>query len=135
MAPVTSTDPMRRGRFSTEFKAKLAALARNGDVSVARLARDYGLNANMLFRWRHEYRKGQLTAPVETDPLLMPVSLVEQAVAPIVEMPSAATRFGNIQPTKPLASTIEIRIADAVVHLQGENDVVRLRAVLSALRQ
>ncbi len=40
------------------------------DANVARLAREHGINDNMLFNWRHQYKQGKLNRrdnlPVET---------------------------------------------------------------------
>jgi hypothetical protein len=62
------------------------------------------------------------------------VSLVAQTETPIVELPNPATRFGDSSASKPIESSIEIRIAGAIVRVEGEADVIHLRAVLSALR-
>lgn len=134
MAIIVSKETGRRNNFSIEFKASLAARACEPGVSVARLARDNDLNANMLFRWRREYRAGTLCMPVEAGPVLMPVNLTAQAETSIIELPNPSTRFGNAPANKPIESVIEIRIAGAAVRVEGEVDVVRLRAVLAALR-
>lgn len=88
----------------------------------------------MLFRWRRQYRVGELCAPVDFAPALLPVSLVTQNETPIIELLSPATRFGDTSVSKPIDSTIEIRMAGAFVRVEGDDDVIRLRAVLSALR-
>ena len=129
-----STGPGRRPRFPIEFKVKLAARACEPGVSVSKLALEHGLNTNMLFRWRRQYRDGSLSAPVEAPPTLVPVNVVPQSEAPLLELPNPATRFGNASATPPTPSAIEIKIAGAVVRVEGEVDVIRLRAVLAALR-
>jgi transposase len=95
---------------------------------------DNGLNANMLFRWRREYRAGTLCLPMEAAPALLPVSVADQAETSIVELPNPSTRFGNAPASKPAESVIEIQIAGAAVRIEGDVDVVRLGAVLAALR-
>lgn len=124
----------RRPNFPIAFKAKVAAQACEPGVSVSKLAREHDLNTNLLFRWRRQYRSGELRAPVTAEPVLLPVSLDAETDASLVELPNPATRFGNVPAAKPTPSIIEVRIADAVVRIDGEVDVVRLRAVLSALR-
>lgn len=124
----------RRPNFPVEFKAKVAALACEPGVSVSKLAREHDLNTNMLFRWKRQYRAGELYAPVDSDPTLLAVSLVAQTETPIVELPNPATRFGDSSASKSIESSIEIRIAGAIVRVEGEADVIHLRAVLSALR-
>ena len=66
MGTVLDTDEVvasgRTGRpnYTTEFKRRLAVEACEPSTSVAKLALRYGLNANMLFKWRRQYRAGQL---------------------------------------------------------------------------
>jgi len=97
----------RRPSFPIAFKAKVAALACEPGVSVSKLAREHDLNTNMLFRWRRDYRMGILCAPVEATPALLPVSVTEEAVAPIVELPSPATRFGNAEEPHPRQASLK----------------------------
>jgi len=134
MATIASMKSGRRPNFPLDFKAKVAALACEPGVSVSKLAREHDLNTNLLFRWRRDYRKGALRAPVDLAPALLPVSLTEASEGPLVEFPSPVTRFGNAPATTPAPSIIEVRIADVIIRVEGEVDVVRLRAVLSAVR-
>jgi transposase len=124
----------RRPNFPIAFKVMVAARACEPGVSVSRLAREHDLNTNLLFRWRRQYRSGELRTPATTEPMLLPISLAAESDSSLVELPNPATRFGNAPATRPTPSVIEVRIADAVVRVEGEVDVVRLRAVLSALR-
>ncbi len=43
-----------RRRFSAEFKREAVALTAPPDVSVAQVARELGIGANLLGRWRRE---------------------------------------------------------------------------------
>lgn len=131
-----ATKGKRRPNFSVEFKAKLAAQACEPEVSVSKLALEHGINTNMLFRWRREYRSGELCAPgpAAEASALVPVSVVGQSDAPLIELPSETTRFRGSASSKQPESLIEIQVAGAVVRVQGEVDVLRLRAVLTALR-
>ncbi len=43
-----------RRQFSVEFKREAVALTDQPDVSVAQVARELGIGANMLSRWRRE---------------------------------------------------------------------------------
>ena len=134
MEPITSVAPRKRANFPLEFKAKLAARACEPGVSVSRLALEHGLNTNMLFRWRRDYRRGELSVPVASNATLLPVNLVADTESPVVELPNPSTRFGGVESTEPPPSGIEIRVAGVVIVVQGEVDPVRLRAVLAALR-
>jgi len=44
----------KRRKFSEEFKFEAVRLTRDPDVSVAQIARELGIGANMLSRWRQE---------------------------------------------------------------------------------
>lgn len=60
-----SVEVVTRGRagrpnYTIEFKRRLAVEACSPEVSVAKLALRNGLNANMVFKWRREYRAGKL---------------------------------------------------------------------------
>lgn len=56
--------PSRRGmryrHHPVAFKRALVEQSLNTDVSVARLAREHGVNANQIFAWRKAYREGRL---------------------------------------------------------------------------
>jgi transposase len=59
--PVIERRP--RGKYrqhSLEFKRTLVEMAMQPGVSVARLAREHGVNANQVFSWRKLYEAGQL---------------------------------------------------------------------------
>ncbi|WP_440292442.1 IS66-like element accessory protein TnpA [Halopseudomonas sp. Lyrl_26] len=71
------TPKRTRRRFSPEFKASIVAQCRQPGVSVARIALDNELNANLVRRWVSQAREGG--APLAT-PGFMPINL--PAVAP-----------------------------------------------------
>lgn len=52
----------KRRRFSTEFKREAVELTRHPDVSVTQVARDIGIAANLLSRWRREIDEQGRTA-------------------------------------------------------------------------
>jgi transposase len=43
-----------RRRFSTEYKQQAVDLARSGNKSISQVARDLGIDPNMLSRWCRE---------------------------------------------------------------------------------
>lgn len=61
-AEVVARGRTGRPNYTKEFKRRLAIEACEPDISVAKLALRYGLNANMLFKWRREYRAGKFGA-------------------------------------------------------------------------
>nr|WP_267875131.1 transposase [Duganella sacchari] len=66
-----------------EFKRALVALSLQPGVSVARIARDHGVNANQVFSWRRLYQQGRLgAAALMRDDGLLPVVLASTAPVP-----------------------------------------------------
>jgi transposase len=65
MATAGTRRPTRKGcpNHPIEFKRGLAAAACDPEVSVAKLALEHGVNTNLLFRWRRQYRMGMFGAP------------------------------------------------------------------------
>jgi transposase len=49
-----------RPNYPVEFKRRLAVESCEPEISVAKPALRNGLNTNMLFKWRREYRAGKL---------------------------------------------------------------------------
>ena len=92
------------------------------DISVSKLALAHQVNANMVFKWRRQYRAGLLGAA----PAFLPVALVAppKQIASEAVPPRVAAAEGSI----------EIRIADAIVHVHGAVDAKVLRTVLQSLR-
>lgn len=115
----------RKGRpnYSMDFKRRLAVAACAPNVSVSKLALKHEVNANMVFKWRRQYRAGLFNTEVE--PAFLPV-----AVTPTCESVPA-----SIEVAAPAcAGTIEITIGGAVVRVQGEVDARVLRTVIQSLR-
>ena len=66
-----------------EFKRALVALSLEPGASVARIAREHGVNANQVFSWRRLYQQGRLGTPaLKRDDDLLPVVLAPTAPAP-----------------------------------------------------
>jgi len=115
----------RKGRpnYSTDFKRRLAVAACAANVSVSKLALAHEVNANMVFKWRRQYRAGLFGADAE--PTFLPVTL---------------TTTPEREPAAPQAATsadtgiIEIEIGDAIVRLHGAVNAKTLRAVIQSLR-
>ncbi len=45
---------------------------------MAQIARENGINDNLLFNWRHQYRKGGLLPSGKNMPALLPVTLTPE---------------------------------------------------------
>jgi transposase len=114
----------RRGRpnYPLEFKHRLAVAASEPGVSVAKLSLAHGINANMLFKWRRQYRAGELTVAGAAGVTLIPVSSTSGTLEPVEASEPA-----------PIAPSIEIDIAGATIRLRGAVDDLQLRMVLRCL--
>ena len=69
--------PARRIRRTAEEKRRIVEATLVPGASIARVAREHGVNANQVFQWRYEYRKGTLGVSQAAHPELMAVSLAE----------------------------------------------------------
>jgi transposase len=111
---------------SPEFRRRVAMAACEPGISIARLARENGLNANLVFTWRRRYLAEQRAHAVH----LVPVAIVSDAS-------SGDDRAALPEPeiVKPGVSTgsIEVRIGRAMVKVEGIVDAEMLRAVLGSL--
>jgi transposase len=119
----------RKGRpnHSPEFRRRLAMAACEPGVSIARLARENGLNANLVFTWRRRYLAEQQAVAVQ----LVPVAIVNEVSS--VNEPPALPESEVVRPAVP-AGSIEVRIGRAVVKVDGIVDAEMLRTVLGSLR-
>lgn len=122
----------RRGRpnYPIEFKRRLAVEACEPGVSVAKLALRYGLNTNMVFKWRRQYRAGQFEAHgdakavrLQSQPLFLPV---------IPEPQPGKTRLTKAATTA-AAGYIEIIRGQASVRVCGDVTASALHLVLDCL--
>jgi len=122
--------PRRRREHSAEFKRELVARSLEPGVSVAAIAMDSGINANLLFGWRRRHLES--LAQAEPAPgrsaaaVLLPVSIEAGPRETHCAPPAPPTRVSG--------GTIEIEIGSARVRLRGPVDDASLRSVLTALR-
>jgi len=123
--------PRRRREHSAEFKRELVARSLEPGVSVAAIAMEGGVNANLLFGWRRKHlnalaQDGDAALRGSTA-VLLPVS-IETASA---ERPCTPSTTPSVRTA---GGTIEIEIGSARVRLRGGVDEASLRTVLTALR-
>lgn len=120
---VTSGKDTRR-RHSEELKQALVERSLEPGASVAAIAQEHGLNANLLFNWRRLRLRAQ--APAVEDaapPALLPVT---------VQMEPAGKTSKAIAP-RPSSGVIEIDVGATRVRLRGTVDEASVRCVLRLL--
>lgn len=113
-----------RRTHSAAFKRKLLGLSQQPGASVAAIALEHGINANLLFKWRRQEAAHRSHRPANS-PVLLPVVL--DGAQPTVARTVAARGSA--------AGTIEVELGGARVRLRGTVDQASLRCLLSALRQ
>ncbi|HBK9115034.1 TPA: transposase [Escherichia coli] len=69
------TPGRRKGcpNYPPEFKQQLVAASCEPGISISKLALENGINANLLFKWRQQWREGKLLLPSSESPQLLPV--------------------------------------------------------------
>jgi transposase len=120
----------RKGRpnYPIEFKRRLAAAACEAGVSVSKLAMANAVNANMVFKWRREFRAGLFDDAPPAMTNLLPVVL---AAAPAEAKSDASSALPSLGTA---SATIEIVIADAIVRIHGSADALMLATIFQSLR-
>ena len=118
-----------RPNYPRELRDRLAAAACEPGVSVAKLARENGINANMLFTWRRGYLADQQARSAG----LIPVVLVSDSPTEVMASAPAEAQVQSAKPVPPVGA-IEIRIGRVVVKGDGLVDADTLRIVLGSLR-
>lgn len=120
----------RRREHGAEFKRDLVARSLEPGVSVAAIAMDSGINANLLFGWRRRHLES--LAQAEAAPARSPTALL--LPVSIESGPREIDRAPPVPPARSGSGTIEIEIGSARVRLRGPVDDASLRSVLTALR-
>ena len=115
----------RRLRRTREEKRRIVEATFVPGASIARVAREHGVNANQVFQWRHEYRKGSLGVGQQAQTRLVPVTVTAE--------PNSVTLSGMAAAVAPSGS-IHIELPGrAVISVEAGVDPELVRAVLGSL--
>ena len=119
--------PPKRFRRTREEKRRIVEATFAPGASIARVAREHGVNANQVFQWRHEYRKGTLSIVPQAQTRLVPVTITaEPSSIPASGMAPAVVPSGSIHIELP---------GRAVISVEAGVDPELVRAVLGSLLQ
>ena len=118
-----STEAAQRRRYSIAEKRRIVEQTLVPGVSVARVARERGVNANLVFGWRRQYQRGLLGGDVQPAALL-PVTVSEAPMALAPAPPVSA-------PTAP--GIIQLQLPKGRLRIEGAADPASLRLVLECL--
>lgn len=120
IAPVRRTG--RRPNFSLAFKRQVVEATLQPGASVSLIAREHDVNANLVFRWRHQYQEGAFGA-VSQSTTLLSVQVIE---APM-DLPQV------IQPPPECHSVIVVEAGKAKLRITGTPDPHTLQIILQQL--
>lgn len=137
--------PVRR-QHDRSFKAELVEQSLQPGASVAVIARNNEVNANLLFKWLRDHKHktnaasmppAATPAPAPAPTVLLPVH-VEQATkvdaaSSLVQTPTAEMVPGGRAAAR--GGVIELEIAGAQLRMRGAVDEAALCSVLRALRR
>lgn len=99
--------------YSREFREAVVAQANDPARSIADVAQEHGLNANLISRWRRTHQQPALVAPASVAQTFLPVHFPAEPKAPPV---------------------IVIELGTLRVRLEGPLELGVLQTVLAALR-
>ena len=121
------TPGRRKGcpNYPPEFKQQLVAASCEAGVSISKLALENGINANLLFKWRQQWREGKLLLPSTESPQLLPVTLDATTVPPeqYAEAP------------EPLSISCEVTFRHGTLRLNGTVSEKLLTLLIQELKR
>jgi transposase len=113
----------KRRRWPEALKRRLVAETLERGASVSIVARRHDINANQLFKWRHEL--GRSTG---SEASLVPVSVVPEAVT------GPVLGSGPVMRTAAVPARIEIALTGGVrVRIEGAVDPAAVTAAVAAV--
>ncbi|KQQ45917.1 hypothetical protein ASF61_19980 [Duganella sp. Leaf126] len=101
-----------------EFKRALVALSLEPGISVARIAREHGVNANQVFSWRRLYQQGRLG---------LPALMRDDGLLPVVLAPTAPAQDN---PSSDGGGMIVLELGQVRVRIEGQPNAAALGQVL-----
>jgi transposase len=120
---------VRRWRSVSE-KRRIAELTFEPGASVALVARAHGVNANQVFKWRRELKRGELVEPDAASAALLPVTLSGSCET------ANETREAGAKEQPTASGAIHIEFPGRVmISVECGADPVLLRSILESLRK
>jgi len=116
-----------RRKYTVAEKRAIAAETVRPGASVALIARNHGINANLVFGWRRLYQQGLLTEQSGKPPPLLPVKVSTPTLVPTKRARLASTKQAD-------CGSIEVEFAGGRrLWIRGSVDRATLRWVIEAL--
>jgi transposase len=127
---IAKVERPKRQRRSVAEKRKIVEQAMLPGASVAAVARQHGVNANMVHYWRNLYRQGRLGEKKNDSIRLLPVSVNESAGNCAAE---PDTKLSSVPVVVPAAGSIYIEFPKIRLRVESGADAALLRVVLESL--
>lgn len=127
-----SANAAQRQHRSIAEKRRLVEETLIEGASVARIARAHGVNANQVFGWRRLYLSGRLGEQKPTMKLL-PVRVSESSPPVTTHASGEVSTSIEAANPKPVPGTIDIKLQQAQVRIEGEADPEVVRVLLECL--
>ena len=107
----------KRPNFTDEYRRSIVALTMQPGASVSRIAREHGLNDNMVFKWRHRFRKELATKATVSVPVAVAAEPAQLLPVSIVDAPSPPAK----EPVTTSASgcEVEVEVGKRRVRIRG----------------
>ena len=118
-----SGKPIRR-RYSLALKRQIVEASLRPGVSAAQVARQYGLNGNLLHTWRWQYRNGLFGTVTDASSVSPTEGLIPVHVGADEPIDGSASETGR---------GLTIRFGEWHISLQGELDPTIVQILLSAV--
>jgi len=123
---VSKPEAAKRIHRSVDEKRRIVEATFAPGTSIARVAREHGVNSNQVFQWRYEYRKGILGGRSKPATKLLPVVLAE---------PEAVNTVPAIAPQMNSSGAIRIEFSSGVsLRVERDTNLELLRAIVEMLR-
>ena len=115
-----------KGVYRTaEEKRRIVEATLVPGASIARVARENGVNANQVFQWRYEHRKGVGWAASQSRTKLLPVTVTAEP---------SSVMAADTAPVAVPSGSIHIELPGrALVSVESGDDSALVRAVLGSL--
>ncbi len=121
---VEKTQPSGRRRYAAEFKREVVIESMAPGASIAQVALEHSINANLLHTWRWQFRHQGAIEHKQTGLVAVEVDRDQ----------SSATPGRGAAVVAPVSDRIEVHIGPARVVVFGRPDAAGLRCVFDALR-
>ncbi|MGM8393655.1 IS66-like element accessory protein TnpA [Enterobacter hormaechei] len=119
--------------YPVEFKIKMVEFSHRPEISVAQLAREHGINDNLLFKWRQYWREGKLRPPATTEnrmPELLPITLDAE------DVPAMSTRSQPVTAVpESLNISCEVTFRHGSLRLNGAISETILNLLIQELKR